>query len=64
MDREDGVDIRQAKRDRDSRQAWRDGRGESQKNPSREHVVRGVSSPVKVLTMAVFQLLSPKDVEV
>ncbi len=64
MDREDGVVTRQAKRDRDSRQAWLDGRGEGQKNPSREHVVRGVSSPVKVLIMAVCPLLSPKSLEV
>ncbi len=42
-----GDDEEKTKRDRDSRQARRDGMGEVQKNPSREQVLVGVCSPVK-----------------
>ncbi len=42
-----GDDEEKTKRDRDSRQARRDGMDEIQKNPSREQVLVGVCSPVK-----------------
>ncbi len=39
-------DEQKTKRDRDSRQAWKDCRSEGQKNPSSEQVLVGVCSPV------------------